>query len=440
MAFELEHIEHIVILMMENRSFDNMLGYLSLEGGRTDVDGLKADMSNQFNGNTYPVHRATARTLPGDVCHDGSCVDEQISKHCGGFVSNYARVAAAGSPLEVVMGYHNAIDVPVYDHLAREFLICDRWFSSIAGPTIPNRMYAVAGQAQGMRSNPRTFPPPAFNIPTIFDYLDAATPPIAWKAFAGKRLFSMLRLFQNFKFTGRIGSLNEFFPIAAAGRLPALTWLEPDYGILSQATQNDDHPPVDIWRGQKLVAEVYNTLLDAAHGAWERTAFVVTYDEHGGLYDHVSPLDPPIPRPKDDPLDGKLSYGVRVPAFVLSPWVSRGGVGHEILDHTSILKTILERFLRTSRGGVPQMHARVNAARSLWHFFTEVSPREDCTQAAPPFVATSVSIVEGTETLGRRPARAEVIGSSSTPASAMNDYQLILKSVGEEARRHGLDA
>lgn len=428
-----DKIEHIVVLMMENRSFDHILGYLSLEG-RTDVNGLKTGMSNTFKGKTYPINHLKTGPMPGDLCHDGPCVDTQIAGGCGGFVKDYAAfLGPAGGDLTVVMGYHDGIDLPVYRHLADEFLICDAWFSSIAGPTIPNRMYSLAGGSRGMRSNPPSIPPPVFNMPTIFDYLDMASPHVPWKAFAGKPLFSMLRLFQNHRFAN-IASLDDFFPIAGAGRLPNVTWLEPDYGIGIRATENDDHPPTDILRGQRLVAQVYNTLLAADHSAWERTLFVITYDEHGGLFDHVSPLDPLVPRPKDDPADGKLTYGVRVPAFLISPWVKKGDVSHVVYDHTSILKTILQRFLRFPNGGTPSMHARVDDAAGLWDELSEANARVNCTPAPMPVAQTAPATLSAktVRALQADPTGHNVALQVAAAQPPLNDFQKILKSIGDQ--------
>jgi phospholipase C len=290
-------------------------------------------------------------------------------------------------------------------------------------------MYAVAGRAYGMRTSPPVIPPPAYTLSTIFDYLNAASPRVPWRVFAGNRLFSMLRIFQNFELAGsnEIGSLDDFFNLASLGKLPNVTWLEPDYGLAGTSGENDDHPPTDILAGQRLVAVVYNTLLGAAHEAWTRTLFIVTYDEHGGIFDHVSPLN--MPRPADDPADGQMTYGVRVPALIISPWVKAGGANHTIFDHTSILKTILQRFLVLPDGSVPPMHARVNAAMGLGGILSEPTARTDATPAPVPVLATPPA------TLSVTGAQA-LLGTSGTPrpitpAQPLNDYQKVLKSVAD---------
>lgn len=151
-AQNLQKIEHIVVLMMENRSFDHMLGYLTLEGRRSDVDGLTKAMSNTHNGKTYPIGhlKQTMFKRNQDPCHSAKCVTQQLSNN-GGFVSNYATRFPGDPDPGIVMGYYNTADLPVYDHLAREFCVCDRWFCSVPGPTWPNRLYAVTGQSDGSK-------------------------------------------------------------------------------------------------------------------------------------------------------------------------------------------------------------------------------------------------------------------------------------------------
>ena len=161
----LEKIDHIVVLMLENRSFDHMLGYLSLEGGRGDIDGLREEFANDHDGRRYPVHHLGTTAIPDDPDHSARSVDLQVrGGEMDGFVASFAdtlhhRGIQDGDPSRV-MGYYNAADVPVYDHLARHFAICDRWFSSVPGATWPNRLYAISGRAAHSRDDlPHNLPP-----------------------------------------------------------------------------------------------------------------------------------------------------------------------------------------------------------------------------------------------------------------------------------------
>ena len=150
----LEKVDHIVVLMLENRSFDHMLGYLSLEGGRGDIDGLRAEFANEHGGRNYPVHHLDSTVIEDDPDHSASAVDLQIGGgKMDGFVTSFAETLAHNEVQDAdpgrVIGYYNANDVPVYDHLASEFAVCDRWFSSVPGATWPNRLYAICGRAAG---------------------------------------------------------------------------------------------------------------------------------------------------------------------------------------------------------------------------------------------------------------------------------------------------
>ena len=157
-AANLEKVDHVVVLMLENRSFDHMLGYLSLMGGRPEIDGLRPGLANRDQGRTYPVHHLAGTALEMDPDHSASAIDQQVaSGSMSGFVASAAATLARrgvddGDP-GCVMGYYDGADVPVYDHLAAEFAVCDRWFSSVRGATLPNRLYALCGVAAGSRSN-----------------------------------------------------------------------------------------------------------------------------------------------------------------------------------------------------------------------------------------------------------------------------------------------
>jgi hypothetical protein len=161
----LRKIDHVVVLMLENRLFDHMLGYLSLESGRPDVDGLKASMSNSYKGKAYKVRHLTrtALTKAEDPCHGGACIAEQVANGMGGFVANFAKSRPKAPRVDVVMGYYNGSDLPVYDHLAPEFCVCDRWFASVPGATWPNRLYAVAGRAAGSKDPKKV---PIYDVPS----------------------------------------------------------------------------------------------------------------------------------------------------------------------------------------------------------------------------------------------------------------------------------
>ena len=397
----LTQIDHIVVLMLENRSFDHMLGYLShpSEGRlRADVDGLKGNESNVYTDNqgnqiTVKSQRMASTILNRDPCHESRCVEEQLNNNNGGFVKNYFRRVTKPDP---IMHYFNAADVPVFDHLAREFTICDRWFSSLPGPTQPNRAYALSGTSDSRKENfsaAELLLGNGFLGKTIFEMLPAS---VSWKIYSHD--IAGLRFFKKFRtaLVQEIDKITEFFKDAAAGTLPDLSWIDPDFGIaVFPGPPNDDHPPHDSRHCQNFVSNIYNALL--ASPSWSKTLLIVTYDEHGGFFDHVSPR---VFTPADgDPAFTK--YGVRVPAFVISPWAGReicyGSNSHGlsstsvIFDHTSILRTILKRFATPAGESVPNMTARVDGANDLGQLLTEQQPRTNFS-AAPLIPNVPVSL------------------------------------------------
>jgi phospholipase C len=361
----LERIEHIVVLLLENRSFDHMLGYLSLERGRSDVDGLQPGMVNLHDGLRYPVHRLARTDLPDgrwDPDHSASAVDLQINGGAmDGFAASYAQtLAAQGAPdgdPGVVLGYFNDSDLPVFDHLAEQFCVCDRWFCSVPGATWPNRLYAITGNAARSRDDKKV---PLYNKHSFVRHLDAAGVSWRWYSYG----FATLRCAdpeyalghnEHFAYVQRVklvlktrGAqrlfLNEdassFIEDAAFGRLPAVSWIDPNFSDFDTlgTPPNDDHAPADVQHGQQLVLLVYNAL--ASGPRWDKTLLIVVYDEHGGFFDHVPPPENP---PDDDP-QIFARYGVRIPALVVSPWVPARSVAHTLFDHTTIVKTILNRF------------------------------------------------------------------------------------------------
>ncbi len=402
-AARLDRVEHIVVVMLENRSFDHMLGYLSLPSelggkGRATIDGLRgpAEDLNDYDGRAYPIHHLAQTAFAGeaeDPDHSGRSVEEQLAGGGKGFVANFARISAAraaklGVPAPdpgLVMGYYDADDLPVYDHLAAEYCVVDRWFSSVPGATWPNRLYAVTGRAAGSRDD---VSPPLYALPSCVRYLDQHGVDWRWYSFDPATLRAIdpaYRLSNHDRFAfvdsrklstreRAVGELTEegpsFLDDVAAGRLPAVSWIDPrfkDLRVLGPDS-NDDHPPSDVLAGQDLILTIYHALSSAP--TWASTLLVIAYDEHGGFYDHVPP-----PAAVDDDHEFQR-LGVRVPALLVSPLVARESSSTALLgpdlhfDHTSILKTILARFCN-SDGQIPSLTARVAAAEHLGHLLSE---------------------------------------------------------------------
>jgi phospholipase C len=406
-------VKHIVVLMMENRSFDQMLGYLTLDG-MPEVNGLIGRESNPDpDGTDVPAFEfgpdETAFHAPGqpfdkslDPCHGTGCVAEQLADGNRGFVRNF--VKAKDPPREhwrLPMGYYTSRHLPVYDHLAHNYCVCDAWHSSIPGDTWPNRQYALAGQAgpsvllkfgwwQWLKKLLGSKLPavPVYDVPAFTRHLQ--DPQWRWYSHDPATLRAVDSRYRNWRklqrdnFTyfdrrrikawtqalesGLVDIGDSFLDDAAKGELRDVSWIDPNFVDLHvfDPASNDDHPPSDVKAGQELVLDLYDALTKTPE--WDDTLMVVVYDEHGGFYDHVTP--PPV-----DDGSGFPTYGVRVPALVVGPRV-RKHVSHELFDHTSLIKTILLRYAADPAAAIAAMGPRVANAQHLGVVLEDL-PRAD---------------------------------------------------------------
>ena len=335
----LANIDHIVVLTLENRSFDHMLGYLSLPEnkggmGRIDVDGLKEGESNTWNGTRYPSQPVSDTIFSPDPPHSYEPVQKAInSGKMDGFVKSYAEehgAAIAGS----IMEYQTPGNIPAYDALARDFVIGHRWFASHPGPTFSNRFYEMTGRlnidAKGFWEFGNSHPLRPVFTKTIFDYLADYSRKhpdneVSWKYF--EHHYCFLRFFQKHTFNStNIVTIDDplagFFACAKNGTLPNVSFIDPHF-IELPTSANCDGPPADVKDGQVLVQKIVEALITSPN--WSKTMLIITYDEHGGFYDHVPPPQA-VKVSEESPIN---TYGVRVPAFIISPWVRQGGVfGH----------------------------------------------------------------------------------------------------------------
>ena len=319
----LANVEHIIVLCMENRSFDHYFGARKLIEGQSDVDGL---VGGEFNldqqGNAIETFHLTNYT-PDDPPHGWDAVHAQWNGGANdGFVIEHQKTHGDAVKHEV-MGYHVREDLPVHYALADEYALCDRWFCSLLGPTWPNRYYLHCGTSDGKTTNT----PPLLGPKTIQDackdagisnnnyYVD-----VPWKWGA----FPLLG------FAGTEG-LDGFFDRLDNGSLEQVVIIDPGF------TSNDDHPDHDISLGQALIATLYQALAQSQY--WEKSLFIITYDEHGGFFDHVAP-------PTTPDADGPdyQQQGFRVPSLVIGPHVRKGCVVHEVFDHASFAATVTRKF------------------------------------------------------------------------------------------------
>jgi phospholipase C len=337
-------IRNIVLLMMENRSYDHWMGARSMLEGKPG-DGLKPTMSNLTStGVAVPVFAVTKDTycVP-DPPHgwDGS-----HTQFAAGANSGFIIAHQQDHPGDVqVMQYMQRADLPVTYALADAYASSDRWHASVMGPTWPNRMYWLAGTSMGMKSN--DVPAGGFTAPTIFDRLaDAA---VDFKIYYGDLPFiPLLGAGVKVPLDGKLLRMKQFFADAAAGTLPSVSYIDPPFSF------GDDHPPHDPAFGQALVASVYNAL--AASPQWSNTLLLLTYDEHGGFFDHVAP---PAGQADEHTADGFDQLGFRVPALVIGPYAKQGYLSSVQRDHTSALKHLETMF------GTEPLTARSTAATDL---------------------------------------------------------------------------
>jgi phospholipase C len=326
-------IKTIVVLVMENRSFDHMLGWMK-KSINPLINGVTGEECN-------PV--STNHTDPESICFtdDAEFVDpdpghsfEAVAQQVFGSgpipsMSGFVEQALSMSPnlSETVMKGFRPESVPVYAALIREFAVFDRWFSSIPGPTQPNRLFVYSATSHGSTSHVKKQLLLGYPQKTIFDSLHENGMDFGIY-FQNIPTTFFYRNMRKLKYISKFHQYDlKFKKDATNGKLPSLTVIEPRYFDLKGIPANDDHPSHDVANGQKLVKEVYETL--RASPQWNETLLVITYDEHGGFYDHVE--TPYVNVPNPDGNTGPAPYffkfdrlGVRVPTIMISPWIKKG--------------------------------------------------------------------------------------------------------------------
>jgi phospholipase C len=334
-------IEHIVVLMLENHSYDNFFGMLGRGDGFTlGSNGLPTATNPYANGDIqHAFHMPT-------TCQNGTVTQEWQASHTqydNGKLDGFVITSQAEA-----MGYWTGEDLPFTYSLANAFPIGDRWFCSVLGQTDPNRRYLIAGTSAGMTDDGGVslvnFIEPAPNG-TIFNLLDKYG--ISWENYVySSPLGATPELYAvNDLLTEAVHSkaFDDFFSDAASGSLPAFSLLDPNYDEQSQEN------PQNIVVGEALLSQVVNAI--GASPLWPSTLFILVYDEHGGYYDHVPPpaaIAPdtiaPLVQPGQSAYDGFARYGFRVPSVVVSPYAKPGYVTSVVHDHTSILATLERKW------------------------------------------------------------------------------------------------
>ncbi|HXM56118.1 MAG TPA: alkaline phosphatase family protein [Candidatus Dormibacteraeota bacterium] len=316
-------IDHIVVVTMENRSFDHFLGWLPGANGRqSGLTYLDAQGSPHATHPLAPDFQGCGHPDP-DHSYAGGRVE-----YDGGACDGWLR---AGSNDDYAIGYYTDHDLAFLGRAAADWTTLDGYFAAIMAETYPNRVYLHAAQTDRL-SNTTTLS----TLPTIWDRLAAA-------GVSGRYYYSDVPFLALWgaRYVGIGRPFAAFLTDCAAGTLPAVSYVDPRFLDEQSGTSGDDHPHADIRNGEAFLNSVYAAVTRSP--AWGRTLLVITYDEWGGFFDHVPPDVAPVP-PADAALGSDGRRGFRVPCLLVSPWATRRTVSSATLDHTSILRTIEWRW------------------------------------------------------------------------------------------------
>lgn len=372
-------IDHIVVLMQENRSFDSYFGQLHNQGQPKAIQeppGANNPDPTDPSGRPIRAFHKTHYCEVADLDHSWNGTHAEID---GGQMDGFTAANVFTSTTREddptgsrTMGYYDQTDLPYYYGLYSTFAMGDHYFSSAPTQTFPNRMYLLAGSSFGHIRNDN-FPPSPGQFPqtTVFDELDAAG--VSWKVYYTQSLggfpLAYALLFAHQRESAdffKVRPISEYFADAATGNLPQVAFIDQII-VAPNNIENDEHPPANVQVGERFVKGVTDALF--ASPDWASSAMFLTYDENGGFYDHVPPpaaIPPddiaPMLQPGDTPGAFDM-YGPRVPAVVVSPYSRPHYVSHKTNDHTSILRFIELRF------GLPALSRRDAAANPMLEFF-----------------------------------------------------------------------
>ena len=398
-------IQHVFVLMLENRSFDHLFACSGIPG----IVCASAADHNSWQGEDHAFAGGAPDPMSSDPGHEFTDVLMQLTqtdqayvagqtypaRHNGGFVQNYATTTSEGPRpdpsrvADVMKGVETATQVPALYTLARNFALCDHWFSSLPGPTWPNRYFLHGASSSGLDDSPTKGAVElwesvgAFRYPngSIFDalgpqrhriYHDETGPLLGW--------IPQVASIENVHYLD-IGNLDHFQEDLSSqdGYPYAYTFIEPSYGDVSGNTYvggSSQHPMDGLKAADDLVRRVYALIRQSK--VWPNSLLIVTYDEHGGFYDSVPPGEatPPGDHPPEALSQHGFDfsvYGVRVPAVVISPWIQPGVVDHTVYDHSSVLATLGCLF------NLSALTQRDAAANDLLHLITDTC-RSDCVE------------------------------------------------------------
>lgn len=422
-------ITHVFTVMLENHSFDNVFAMSGIPG----ISAATTSDCNSYNGQTYCVQPSAPLSMPTDPGHEFLDVLQQLTGQTtyksgeqyppignSGFAANYATsttegpVPPAQDIIDIMACFATPQQLKVIYQLATEFAICDKWYSSLPGPTWPNRFFLHGASSSGLDDSPSNsqilqWEATGFKYPhgSIYDALGAAG--IPYRFYNDSSGFPQYRsLYSDDPENGSaLGAVPQVASLKGVSQLDIYslssfasdlqgpypypyTFIEPHYGDVvsgSYAGGSSQHPMDDVYGGEHLLASVYAAIRNSPY--WNTSLLIITYDEHGGFYDHVAP--PWALAPGDNP-DYDYNkhgfnfeqYGVRVPAVVVSPLIEVPTVDHAQYDHASVLKTLEHLF------GLNPLTLRDESSNDVVHLLSRTAPRQDCPTSlnspAPPVV------------------------------------------------------
>jgi phospholipase C len=358
--------EHVIVLMLENRSFDHLFGYLGIGDGLSGAaprvnyekvgDSTSQSYSTRKGGDYVAIGQGPSHSLKqvNEQLFGATHPVKDATAKLDGFVASFKTSLSYDlkrqptmSELQQVMNGFDPVQLPVLSTLARSFVLCDRWFADVPGPTMPNRAFVHAATSQGYTYNADW--KPEFTCKTLYDRINA-TDGKSWRVYYHDKN-DVLELYPDLSKTPANNVLFEsaFLADVDTDNLATYSFITPVFMGTPDQPVNSMHAPADVRPAEKLVADVYNALR-AKPDVWKKTLFVVLFDEHGGYYDHVVP--PPAVSPDD--IAGRTDkdflvpfafdrLGLRVPAILISPWF-KAGVDSTVYSHSTLPGSIIEAF------------------------------------------------------------------------------------------------
>lgn len=436
-------IKHLFVLMMENRSFDHLFGFMKAPD--YSIEGLDS-AALPFNEDSFEneIYASSSARPTGDLAadpnHHFADVTEQLYgslnplpgqvPDMSGFVRNYETKSGSAALGANIMKCFAPTGLPVLTTLARQYAICDHWFASIPGPTLPNRLYVHCGTSRGrLDMSPEFYS----GFYTVYEELakQGVSSCIYWSDWSGTLTFSGLMAHQNLFYD----SYANFAAVCAGNPddVPTYCFIEPQYNPANNSAggtlpATDQHPDNDMRDGEALIENVYNAIRQN-DDLWHSSVFLIIYDEHGGIFDHVRPV--PLPSPDNissiAPFFDFTLSGVRVPAVVISPYIRPKTICSTIFDHTSVIATALKLFTPANWPS-DSLFARAEAANTFDTVLDlNTTPNDVWPNFAAPVYGGVVPLIQGnvTAVAPLSGLQAEALDQArSVNASLPDDFQV----------------